>query len=123
MEHKDVRVILNREKAAQVPPDVKKEGKLIDWSQYVYLASMRTVAAGVLVAEGSLDKAASVLWWTGFQVPPGYFPSDHEANDDIGSEEPLKMWVEADAENIENMIETDFFRLAATGRLLDKVEV
>ncbi len=33
------------------------------------------------------------------------------------------MWVEADAENIDNMIETDFFRLAATGRLLDKVEV
>jgi hypothetical protein len=123
MEHKDVRVIIDREVFAQAPPDVKKEDKLIDWSQYVYLASMRVAAAGVLAAEGSLDKAASVLWWTGFQVPPGYFPSDHEANDDIGSEEPLKMWVEADAENIDNMIETDFFRLAATGRLLDKAEV
>ncbi len=124
MEHKDVRVILNREKAAQAPPDVKKEGKLIDWSQYVYLASMRTVAAGVLVAEGSLDKAASVLWWAGFEVPSGYFPSDHEANDYIGhDEEPLRMWVEADEENIEGMIETDLFRLAGTGRLLDKAEV
>ncbi len=124
MEHKDVRVILNREKAAQAPPDVKKEGKLIDWSQYVYLASMRTVAAGVLVAEGSLDKAASVLWWAGFEVPSGYFPSDHEANDYIGhDEEPLRMWVEADEENIEGMIETDLFRLAGTGRLLDRAEV
>jgi hypothetical protein len=124
MEHKGVRVILNREEAAQAPPDVKQEDKLIDWSENVYLASMRTAAAGVLVTEGSLDKAASVLWWAGFSVPSGYFPSGHEANDYIGhDEEPLKMWVEADAENIDNMIETDFFRLAATGRLLDKVEV
>lgn len=124
MEHKDVRVILDRKKAAEAPPDVKKEGKLIDWAQYVYLASMRTVAAGVLVSEGSLDKAASVLWWAGFEVPLGYFPSDHEANDYIGhAEEPLRMWVEADEENIEGMIETDLFRLAGTGRLLDKAEV
>ncbi len=124
MEHKDVRVILDRKKAAEAPPDVKKEGKLIDWSQYVYLASMRTVAAGVLVSEGSLDKAASVLWWAGFEVPPGYFPPDHEANNYFGhDEEPLRMWVEADEENIEGVIETDLFRLAGTGRLLDKAEV
>lgn len=30
IEHKDVRVILDPEKAAKAPPDVKKEGKLID---------------------------------------------------------------------------------------------
>ena len=120
MEHKDVRVVINREEFAQAPPDVKNEDNLLDWSGEVYLLSMRVAAAGVLAAEGSLDKAASVLWWTGFQVPPGYFPSDHEADDDV---ESLRMWVEADAENIDYMIETDFFRLAATGRLLDKVEV
>ncbi len=81
---------------------------------------MRSVAAGVLVSEGSLEKAASVLWWAGFEVPAGYFPEDHPANDYIGHcEEPLRMWVEADAENIERVIGTEVFRLAATGQLLD----
>lgn len=123
MEHKDVRVILNRQKAAQAPPDVKKEGGLIDWAQYVYLASMRSVAAGVLVAEGSLEKAASVLWWAGFEVPSGYFPEDHPANDYFGhDEEPLRMWVEADAENIEGVIGTEVFHLAGSGQLLDRRE-
>lgn len=122
IEHTEVRVILDPS-AAQAPPDIKKAGQLIDWSSALYLNAMRIAAAGVLAAEGSLEKAASVLWWAGFEVPPGYFPDDHEANDYIGHrEEPLRMWVEADRENIEGVIETMGFRLAATGTLMDKAE-
>lgn len=121
MEHKDVRVILDPAKYAEAPADVKKEGKLIDWSSSLYLNAMRMAAAGVLASERSFEKIASVLWWAGFEVPPGYFPSEHEANDYIGHcEEPLRMWVEADRENIERIIQSEGFRLAATGRLLDE---
>lgn len=123
MEHKDVRVILDPKKVKEAPPDVKKEGKLVDWSQYVYLVSMRSVAAGVLVAEDSLEKAASVLWWAGFEVPPGYFPKDHPAHDYFGNDdEALRMWVEADAENIKEAIGTEIFHLAASGQLLNRRE-
>ncbi len=124
MEHKDVRIILGREKAAQAPPDVKREGKLLDWSQALYLNSMRIAAAGVLASEGSLEKAASVLWWAGFKVPSGYFPEDHPANDYTSHDEtPIRMWVEAEAENIERVISSKGFHLATTGQLLDEEEI
>lgn len=121
MNHKSIRVILDWEKFEGTPPDVKKEDELLYWSQYVYVAAMRTVAAGVLVAEGSLEKAASVLEWTGFEVPAGYFPEDHPADDLFGHDpEALQAWVEADAENIGAIIGTEVFRLSAGGDLLNR---
>lgn len=121
IEHKDVRVILNPEKAADAPPDVKKEGKLIDWASALHENTMLTVAAGVLAAEGSLEKCASVLWWAGF--PVGYFPEGHEGHDHFpNDEEALRLWVEGEAERIEGVIGLAGFHLATTGTLMDEVE-
>ena len=123
IEHKDVRVILNPEKAAIGPPDIKKEGKLIDWAQALHENAMLIAAAGVLTAEGSLEKAASVLWWAGFTVPAGHFPEGHEGNDYFpNTEEALRLWVEDEAGRIEGVIGTEGFHLAATGTLMDQVE-
>lgn len=123
IEHKDVRVILNPEKAAQAPPDIKKEGKLIDWAEALHENAMLIAAAGVLATEGSLDKAASVLWWARFEVPAGYFPSEagHEGNDySPNDEEALRLWVEGEAERIEGVIGLEGFRLAASGSLMNR---
>lgn len=121
IEHKGARVILNPEKAAQAPPDVKKEGKLIDWAEALHENAMLIAAGGVLVGEGSLEKAASVLWWAGFQVPAGYFPEGHEGDDYFnGDEEALRLWVEGEAERIEGVIGTVGFHLAATGTLMER---
>lgn len=123
IEHRNVRVILNPEKAAQAPPDVKQEGKLIDWAEALRENAMLIAAAGVLASEGSLEKAASVLEWAGFGVPAGYFPEGHEGYDYFpNDEEALRLWVEGEAERIEGVIGTAGFHLAATGTLMDEVE-
>ena len=122
IEHKNVRVILDPEKAA-APPDVKKEGHLIDWAGALHENSMLIAAAGVLAAEGSLEKAASVLSWAGFGVPAGYFPEGHEG--DLywpNDEEALRLWVEAEAGRIEGGVGTVGFHLAATGALMDRAD-
>ncbi len=124
IEHKDVRVILGPEKAAKAPPDVKKEARLIDWAQALHANAMLIAAAGVLAAEGSLEKAASVLWWAGFAVPAGYFPEGHEGDGYMPSdEEALRLWVEGEAGRIEGVIGTVGFRLAAAGALMDEADL
>ncbi len=124
IEHKDVRVILDPKKAAEAPPEIKKEGKLIDWAQAFHTNAMLIAAAGVLVAEGSLEKAASVLWWAGFEVPAGYFPEGHEGDGYMpGDEEALRLWVEGEAGRIEGVVGTVGFHLAATGTLMDKADL
>jgi len=121
IEHKNVRVILGPEKAAGAPPDVKKEGRLIDWAGALHENAMLIAAAGVLAGEGSLEKAASVLWWAGFPVPAGHFPEGHEGNDYFpNDEEALRLWVEGEAGRIEGVVGTVGFHLAATGSLMDE---
>ncbi len=124
IDHKDVRVILDPKKYAEAPPDVKKEGKIIDWASALQENAMLVAAAGVLAAEGSLEKAASVLWWAGFTVPAGHFPEGHEGNDYFPhDEEALRLWVEDEAERIRGAIGTVGFHLAATGRLMDEADL
>lgn len=77
MNHEQVRVIMNPN-AGEIPPEVAREDKLVRWADALYLNAMRIAAAGVLEDQGSLQKAASVLWWAGFGVPAGYFPEDRE---------------------------------------------
>jgi hypothetical protein len=121
MDHKQVRVVMER--GAEVPPDVEREDKVVRWADALYANSMRIAAAGVLQAEGSLEKAASVLWWAGFGVPAGYFPEGHEGEDlSLCDEEALRLWVEGEAERIKNVTETIGFYLAGTGKLLDKAD-
>ena len=124
IQHGDVRVILDPEKAASAPPEIKKEGKLIDWAEALHENAMLIAAAGVLAAEGSLEKAASVLWWAGFGVPAGYFPEGHEG--DLywpNDEEALRLWVEVEAGRIEGVIGTAGFHLAAAGTLMDPADL
>jgi len=124
IEHKDVRVILDPEKAAEAPPDVKQEGKLIDWAAALHENAMLIAAAGVLASEGSLEKAASVLWWAGFPVPAGHFPEGHEGDGySPNDEEALRLWVEGEAGRIERVVGTAGFRLAATGRLMEETDL
>ncbi len=124
IEHRDARVILGPKAAAEAPPDVKKEGKIIDWASALQENAMLIAAAGVLAAEGSLEKAASVLWWAGFEVPAGYFPEGHEGELlDPQDEEALRLWVEGEAERIEGVVGTVGFHLAATGTLMDKADL
>ncbi len=124
IEHKDVRIILDPRKAADAPADIVKEGKLIDWAEALHKNAMLIAAAGVLASEGSLEKAASVLWWANFPVPPGYFPEGSEGEFlDPRDEEALRLWVEGEAERIQGVIGTVGFHLAATGQLMDEANL
>ena len=121
MEHKQLRVVLNPK--AETPPDVEREQRAIEWASTLYLNTMRLAAAGALLENDSLDKAASLLWWAGFEVPSGYFSEDEE--DDLldrGSEEALRVWVERDDPNIHRAFESVGFYLAGIGALMDSKE-
>jgi hypothetical protein len=123
VDHKQVRVILRP--VADIPEDVKQENALLDWACSSYQSAMLIVAGGVLAKTRSLDTAASVLWWAGFQAPAGYFTDeDEDAHGDLSgsSEEALRLWVEREEKNIERTVQSKGFYLFATGRLLDEVE-
>ena len=123
IEHKNLRVFLDPEKADQAPPDVKREFQLVDWAEVLHRNAMLIAAAGVLEAEGSLEKAASVLSWAGFEVPAGYFPEGYEGDLYLRYEEKaLQMWVEQEAERIEEALGTLGFRLVAVGSLMKKAD-
>ena len=115
--HEQARVVLKRDK--EIPPEVEREDKLIRWADCVYNNTMLITAASVLAEQGSLDKVASILWWAGFVVPPRYFPERHEGEDlDPDEEAALRLWVEGEAERIEEAIQTAGFYLAVTGKLM-----
>ena len=117
--HSPVRFIVDPQ--AEISPDVRKEDKLVGWGEALYANSMRLVCAGVLQSLGSLEKAASVLWWCGYRVPPSYFPDGHEAENYLpADEEPLQFWVEAEAERIEQTTKSIGFYMAARGQLLEE---
>lgn len=121
IEHKGVRVILKRTEK-KPPPDVEREHKLARWVGALYENAMLIAAAGVLASEGTLEKAASALWWAGFCVPPGY-SLGHEGEDlSADDEEALRLWVEREAGRIEGVIGLEGFRLAATGTLMDEAD-
>jgi hypothetical protein len=84
---------------------------------------MLIAAAGVLKGTGSLDLAASVLWWAGYQVPRGYdlngYLWDPGDLDPLEDEEALRMWVEKEAGSIADAAKTVGARLAMRGMLLD----
>ena len=123
IEHKPARVVLNQDPGREMPPEVEREDKLVCWASALYENAMCIAAAGVLAQEGSLGKAASVLWWAGFAVPAGYFPDGHEGEFLEGNdEEALRLWVEGEAARIGGVVDTWGFYLAATGRLLDKTD-
>lgn len=125
IEHREARVILSREALDNAPPDVKQEDSLVDWACSSYRSAMWVTAAGVLAKTGSLDTAASVLWWAGFRVPAGYFTDEEEDAHGFGSEdeEALRPWVEREQENIERTMQSKGFYLFATGRLLDEASL
>ncbi|MDP8951864.1 MAG: hypothetical protein M3N18_06455 [Actinomycetota bacterium] len=121
IKHEQVRVVLDRK--ARVPPDVERENKMANWAETLYKNAMLIAAAGVLAEEGSLEKAASVLWWAGFEVPAGYFPDGHEgALLARGDEEALRLWVQQEADRIEGANRTAGFYLAGTGQLMDDAQ-
>ncbi len=121
IEHKQMRVILNPK--AEIPKDVEWEQGTIDWASALYLSAMRMAAAGVLVEEDSLEKAASLLWWAGFEVPTGYFSADEEdALPGRGSEEALRAWVARDEKNIRAAFQSIGFYLAGTASLMASKE-
>lgn len=123
IEHKQMRVILNPSRSkAEIPPDVEREQRTIDWAEALYLSAMR-LAAGVLVEDDSLEKAARALCWAGFEVPAGYFPPDEEDEfADPGSKKALRAFVERDEENIRRAFGSIGFYLAGTGALMDPKE-
>jgi len=124
IEHKDARVILRRNAEREIPSDVERENKLVHWASALHENAMLIAAAGVLASEGSLEKAASVLWWASFPVPAGHFPEGHEGDAYFpNDEEALRLWVEGEAGRIEGVIGTVGFRLAATGALMDEAEL
>ncbi len=122
MEHKELRVILNRN--TEIPPDVEREQRTIDWASALYLNAMRIAAAAALVENDSLEKAASLLWWAGFAVPGGYFSGDEEdALPSLDTEEALRAWVEKDEEHIRRAFGSVGFYLAGTGALMNPKEM
>src|SRR5215212_10221498 len=78
IEHRGARVILSREALDNAPVEVKEEDALVDWACSSYRSAMWITAAGVLAKTGSLDAAASVLWWGGFRVPAGSSTDEEE---------------------------------------------
>jgi hypothetical protein len=126
IEHKSARIITNPATAEKAPPDVKAEDAVARWATSLYEQAMLIAAAGVLLKTGSLDTAASVLWWANFSVQAGYFPDGHPGEDlDLQDEEALQLWVEREHErgNIAQAAGSEGLRLAGTGRLMDEAEV
>ncbi len=126
IEHKSARIIMNPAAAEKAPPDVKAEDAVLRWTTSLYEQAMLIAVAGVLLKTGSLDTAASVLWWANFSVQAGYFPDGHPGEDlDLQDEEALRLWVEREHErgNIERAVGSEGLRLASTGRLMDEAEV
>jgi len=122
MNHEQVRVILNSE-AGEIPEEVAHEDKLVRWADALYLNAMRIAAAGVLEDRGSLEKAASVVWWAGFAAPPGHFSEDKEDElSPLDGEEALRAWVEAEASNIEEALSGIGFYMAGHGKMADPIE-
>ncbi len=126
IEHRSARIIPNPAAAEKAPLDVKAEDAVARWATSLYEQAMLIAAAGVLFKTGSLDTAASVLWWANFAVQVGYFPDGHPGEDlDLQDEEALRLWVEREHErgNISRAAGSEGFYLASTGRLLDEAEV
>ncbi len=127
IEHRGARIITSHLAAEDAPPEVKLEHRAMVWASAFYEDAMRLTAAGVLASTGSLDSAASVLWFAGFAVPPG---SPEEQALDGGAleghgrddEEPLRAWVEREREKIARAVGSEGLRLAGTGRLMDEAE-
>ena len=91
---------------------------LMRWMDSHYLNSIRIAAAGVLAATGSLNKAASLLWWAGFRCPAGYYdPNEDEgtAAAEGGEEAELRLFVEREQDLIRRVIGTEAFKLASRG--------
>ncbi len=76
---------------------------------------MLIAAGAVLASTGSLDKAASFLFWTGFEVPIGYFSEDEEDELWSNDEGKLHLRVEREQDAIRRIMGTGAFRLAAKG--------
>jgi hypothetical protein len=123
IEHEEARGIWTSAAAETAPLDVRQEQELVRWARSLHVISLRLAAAGVLRSLGSLNKAASLLYGAGYQVPNGYFPDDHEgARYEPYEEEALQLLVEEEAERIEAAASSVGFYLAAKGELLDPVE-
>jgi hypothetical protein len=72
---------------------------------------MRVGAASVLAHTGSLNKAASFLAWSGFEVPPGYASEDEEDELWGDTEAQLRLWVEREQTAIRKTLDTPAFRV------------
>ena len=121
--HRSARIITNRAAAESAPPDVKAEDEVARWATSLYEQAMLIAAAGVLRSTGSLDTAASVLWWANFAVQAGYFSDGHPGEDfDPRDEEALRLWVEGERENIVRAVTSRGLSLAGTGRLMEEAE-
>lgn len=121
MEHKELRVALHR--TGEVPQDVEREYQTLEWASALYSNALRIAAASVLLENDSLAKAASLLWWSGFAVPQGYFSEDEaDALPGLESEEALRAWVERDEENIRRAFGSVGFHLAGIGSLMNPKE-
>jgi hypothetical protein len=119
VEHKELRddrLWLDQE---NIPPDVLNEGRLGRWARRQYDNAMLIAAAGAYHGPGSFDLVASVLWFAGFAVQPGYFTEEEMYDLDGDNEEQLRLWVERERERIRSTVETVGLALAVKGRLLD----
>lgn len=125
VDHRKIRVVLRTD--ADPTEDAQEGNKLVNWACSSYRSAMWITAAVLVLAKtGSLDTAASVLWWAGFQAPAGYFSDeDEDEHGDLSgfSEKALQLWVEGEEENIRRATRSKGFYLFATGRLLDEADV
>jgi hypothetical protein len=118
IEHEQARIHVHRDdRFEDLPLAVQEDLRISWWLDDHYVKSMRVAAAAVLAYTGSLNKAASLLAASGFEVPPGYFSEDEEdelwGDEGWGDEEAqLKLWVEREQVAIRGVVNTEAFRVA-----------
>lgn len=112
VEHKPARITLQGMEGPLPEDGVSR------WADQLALSTMRVVAAVVWLSTGSLDRAASVLYWSGYRVPPGYFDIDEDdeaAEVGMDEEAELRLWVERDQHGIRRIMDTELFRATTKG--------
>lgn len=79
--------------------------------------ALLTAAAAVYNMTGSLNKAASMLSWVGFQAPLGYATEDEKYA--YSGRDALPFWVEENRERIMDLVDSTSAKTIASGDMYE----
>lgn len=111
MDHKRIQIQYTEQ--GEFTPEVL--GNLPEYVEAFQDWSLLVAAAGVYKSLGTLDYAASILDWAGFQPHPSWAEEDDTSNEDI-----LRRWLEKDQDRIMLLASSPQARAIASGQDFSK---